>query len=210
MIMELPKKFKSQCVSCTERGLIIHQLMRYEELMYNLTKAIRGKNCVYCGKRLKNIDYTLDHRYPKETGGISITNNLFPCCDICNTAKGNFTHIEYLEILRLSKKEREEAIIHIHEKNDMIIKSIGFKLPSEWITFEKLDNINFRNPKCYSKGKKYSIISDFYSINKKLPRPIIIDNNNVLLQGYNLILFARENEISEIPAIKLENVKLQN
>ena len=207
MILELPKKFNSQFVSCTGKVLIIHQLMRYEDLMYNLTKAIRGKKCIYCGKILKNSNYTLDHRYPKGTGGVSITNNLFPCCDICNTRKGNLTHNEYLEVLKLSKKDRERVVKHIYEENDVIIKKIGFKLPSDWITFEDLGKIKYRDPKCYSKGKKYSVISEFYRVNHKLPRPIILDNDNMLLQGYNLLVFARENGISKVPVIKLENVR---
>ena len=154
MIMELPKKFKSKFVSCTGKVLIIHKLMRYEDLMYNLTKAIRGKKCIYCGKTLKNSDYTLDHRYPKGTGGVSITNNLFPCCEIKKKKKGNLTHNEYLEILNLSKQEKEKAVRLIYENNNIIIKKIGFKLPSDWITFEQLDKINYRNPKCYCKGEK--------------------------------------------------------
>lgn len=209
MIMELPKKFKAPCISCTGDVLIIHQLVRYEELVYSLTKAIRGKKCIYCGKKLKESTYTLDHRYPKNTGGVSITNNLFPCCDVCNAQKGNLTHKEYLKIMNLSKRDRKIVIKDIYEHNEIIMKKFGYKLPRKWVTFINVDDIIYTISQHYNKGKKYNDILKFYRENHKLPRPIIIDNNNFLLEGYNILLFAHEMNISEIPVIKLENVEVK-
>ena len=56
---------------------------------------------------MKKNKRTLDHRYPRDTGGVSITNNLFPCCHKCNTAKGNLTHKEFLDCRDMSKPERK-------------------------------------------------------------------------------------------------------
>ena len=61
MIMELPRKFNSQYVSCTGDFLKIHQIVRFEELMYELAKAIKGKRCIYCGKKLKESNYTFSN-----------------------------------------------------------------------------------------------------------------------------------------------------
>ena len=209
MIMELPRKFNSPHVSCTGNFLKINQLVRYEELMYDLAKAIKGKRCIYCGKKLKESNYTLDHRYPKDTGGISITNNLFPCCDICNSAKGNLTHNEYLEIIGLSKRDKKKIIKDIFEHNDIIMKKIGYKLPRRWVEIENVDKVQYTNPKCFNKGKKYRNIATFYKKNHRLPRPVIVDRNYNLLEGYNIILFAKEMNISEIPMIILENVEVE-
>ena len=59
-------------------------------------------------KKLTQKNSTLDHRYPRDTGGISITDNLYPCCPKHNSEKGNLTHEEYLKVQRLPKKRKEE------------------------------------------------------------------------------------------------------
>lgn len=209
MIMELPRKFNSQYVSCTGDFLKIHQIVRFEELMYELAKAIKGKRCIYCGKKLKESNYTLDHRYPRDTGGVSITNNLFPCCEICNSAKGNLTHNEYLEIIGLSKRDKKKIVKDIFAHNDIIMKKIGFKLPRRWVEFQCAEKVHYIDPKCFNKGKKYRNIATFYKRNHRIPRPVIVDRNFNLLEGYNIILFAKEMDISEIPMIVLENVEVE-
>ena len=98
MIMELPKKFKLPFAEVTKDGqLIMDQVIRYEDLIYELAYALKKKRCVYCDTRLKNkLIRTIDHRYPRATGGVSIVDNLFPCCSKCNSDKGDLTHKEYL------------------------------------------------------------------------------------------------------------------
>ena len=209
MIIELPKKFYSQFAICEENILYIRSLIGLENLMYDLTKALKRKKCVYCGKKLNKSNYTLDHRYPRNTGGISITNNLFPCCDTCNSAKSNLTHSEYLSLLKVTTIDRKKILKKINEHNQKIFKTIGFKLPKEWVIFESICKIRFINPKKFTRGKKYRSIEQFYSLYKKLPRPIIVDKNYFLLEGYNLLLFAKDNGISEIPIIIMENVEVQ-
>lgn len=113
MIMELPKKFRLPFAEVKKETLVIYKLMRYEDLMYGLTYAIKKRRCIYCGKKLSKKSSTLDHRYPRATGGISITDNLFPCCSQCNSAKGDYTHEEFQELKELSKKEQEA----LSEKN---------------------------------------------------------------------------------------------
>lgn len=96
MNIELPRKFNLPFVRIEEEQLILDYVRRYEDLMYELTYAQKEKRCIYCGKKLNKNNRTIDHLYPRCTGGISITNNLFPCCSPCNEDKGNLTHDEYL------------------------------------------------------------------------------------------------------------------
>ena len=128
---------------------------------------------------------------------------------MCNAQKGNLTHKEYLEIMNLSKRDRKIVIKDIYEHNEIIMKKFGYKLPRKWVTFINADDIIYTISQHYNKGKKYNDILKFYRENHKLPRPIIIDNNNFLLEGYNILLFAHEMNISEIPVIKLENVEVK-
>lgn len=207
MILELPKKFHSRSVICKDYMLEIYKQICCEDLMYSLAKALRGTRCIYCGKKLGRSDYTLDHRYPRSTGGISITNNLFQCCDFCNSVKGNLTHEEYLSTMNISNEEKKIFREKILENNERIIETIGFKLPDEWVEYENTDKVKYIDFINYKKGKKYNCISEFYKLHHKIPRPIIVDKNFHLLEGYNIVLFAKENGISKLPMSVLENVE---
>ena len=60
--------------------------------MYELTYMMKGNQiCYYCGKTISKKEMTLDHVYPRDFGGPSITDNLVPCCSHCNSSKGNKT-----------------------------------------------------------------------------------------------------------------------
>lgn len=210
MIMELPKKFEIKSYAKVENGkLYLYKLERFEDLMYELTYACKKKKCVYCGKKLKRNNSTLDHRYPRDTGGISITNNLFPCCSKCNSAKGGLTHLEYLQLRKLPKKEEKKKLIKQFIKHkEKIMKKLGYKLPKKWIIFLDIKEIKYYKPEQDLRGKKYHRILEFYQKYQKLPRPVVVDTNNRILDGYNIILCANDLKIQTIPTIKLENVEL--
>lgn len=210
MIMELPEKFSISFAEVIDGELLIYELMRYEDLMYELTYALKKRKCVYCGKKLKRNNCTLDHRYPRDIGGVSITNNLFPCCPDENSEKGNLTHEEFLKMRTLTKSERSRYLKELEIQKKSILSRIGFKLPKKWVTYENINNIKYRKPAENLKGKKYYRILEFYKKYKKLPRPIIVDKNNRLLDGYNLIVFSRDFEIRRVPVIKLDNVEIVN
>ncbi len=206
MNVQLPKKFSLLPIAEVNNGtLFIYQLTRFEDLMYELTYACKKRRCIYCGKKLNKRNSTLDHRYPRDTGGISITNNLYPCCPRCNSNKGNLTHEEYLRMRKLPRKERKKYIKILIKYKEKIFKKIGFKLPNKWITHEDIRNIEYKREQAL-RGKKYHRIIEFYSKYKKLPRPAIIDKNNKLLDGYNIIIFANDFGIKNIAVIKLDNV----
>lgn len=209
MLLQLPKRFKMGSIAeVKEDKLYIYRLVRFEDLMYELTYAFKKRKCVYCGNLLSKKNSTLDHRYPRFTGGISITNNLFPCCPDCNSKKGCLTHEEYLKLKTLKGNERRTYLKKLAKFREKIFKKIGFKLPKKWITYMEIDKIKYNRPNIELRGKKYYQILEFYNQYNKLPYPCIIDNDNNLLNGYNLILFAREFDIKTIPTIKLENVIL--
>lgn len=210
MIMELPQRFRISFAEVKNGKLVIYNLMRYEDMIYELTYALKKRKCVYCGRKLERHESTLDHRYPRDTGGISITNNLFPCCPKCNSSKGNMMHQEYLKYRVLSPKEQEKYLKQLERQNNRLKREIGFKLPRKWVTFEDRDEIKYRKPEDSLRGKKYDRILGFYTKYKKLPRPAIVDMNNYLLDGFNIVLFAEDFDIREIPVIKLENVEVLN
>lgn len=211
MIMELPEKFKMPFVKISNGQLIIFQLVRYEDLIYELTYALKKEECYYCGKRLKLKNRTLDHCYPRAMGGVSIVNNLVPSCSKCNTEKMDMTVAEF-DIWKnlLSESERKRYLKELNKINAQIRKSDGYKLPLEWgIKMMKIDEIHHIQSPYDMRGKKYYRISEFYNQYKKFPRPIIVDKEFKLLDGYNIILFAKDFNIKEVPTIVLENVVVE-
>lgn len=211
MIMELPKKrkIKMPYAEIRQDVLIIFDLCRYEDMIYELTYATNQKICAYCGKRLRKYDRTLDHIYPRVTGGVSIINNLIPACSRCNSEKGNLNFEEYLEFKeKYSKKKQKDFLKDCYKRKEQKLKNIGYDLPSSWVMYEKIENINYTKPKYEFRGKKYYRIVEFYKRYKHLPRPIIVDRNNQLLDGYNLLMFATERKIRKVPIIRLDNVVL--
>lgn len=208
MIMELPKKFYAPYCTLLQGILYITSSVSYESMMYDLTYALRNQICVYCNTKVKRkANATLDHRYPRSTGGVSITNNLFICCDKCNSQKGSLTHEEFLAMKKLPKERRSTYIRERQLEKERILKAKGFILPPEWISEMKIEAVScsiFTNP-C-SHGKKYYRQKEFFETYNHLSRPIITDRNGVLLDGFTTYTIAVENHLDYIPAIKLENV----
>lgn len=206
MIIQLPSKFSLLPIAEVKKGnLIIYQLTRFEDLMYELTYACKKRKCVYCGKKLNKKNSTLDHRYPRDSGGISITNNLYPCCTKHNSEKGNLTDEEYLKVRNLPQRERKKYLSAIRKYREKTFRKIGFVLPKKWVIYEDINQIHYPK-KQVLRGKKYHRNVEFYQKYKKLPRPVIVDRNNNILDGYNIIIFANDFGIKRIPVIRLDNV----
>lgn len=211
MILELPtKKFKHKNAEIVDDTLMIFQLESFEDLNYELTYALREKKCIYCYTKLKQKNRTLDHRYPRGTGGVSITNNLFPCCSKCNSKKTNLTHKEFMAFKELDKEERRKYMEFVNDYKEKILNRIGYVLPKKWVEYMSVEDIKYRKIKDFVYGKKFSRIKEFYKVHKHLPRPIVIDRENNVLDGYNAFMFAKEYGIQFIPVIKLHNVILVN
>lgn len=210
MIMELPKKFNRPFAEVSNNMLMIYQLNRFEDIMFELTYAFNEKRCVYCGKRLKKFNRTLDHRIPKSIGGVSIVDNLYPTCYSCNSDKAELLHQEYINLLSLNptKGQRKKFLKDVKKEREKLKKKRGFFIYEEWIHYFKVEDIIFKEPEWIVHGNQYNKIAEFYQKYRHFLRPIIVDKDNYLLDGYNIVLFAIENKIKKVPVIRLDNVVL--
>lgn len=210
MIIELPKKFNyGSQAKVVDDILKIPSGISVRDFMYKLTIAIKGKKCWYCGKKLKKEEITMDHLYPQDLGGPTIPNNLAPTCAECNNHKGNLTEQQYRNMVNAPKSKKKELRSKFIARNEQHKLKKGYYLPKEWITTKKIDNIIvtwFMN-EAYI-GKKYMKIETFYREYGKLPYPIVVDRNNYLLDGFLVLMFAKNNHISRVPTIVLENVEV--
>lgn len=210
MIIELPDKFCYGNQARIVDGILkIPSTACVREYMYKLTVATKGKECWYCGKQLKKEEITMDHLYPQDLGGPTIPNNLAPACAECNTKKTNLTEKQYRHILDApddKKKLIKHKFLAINEQAK--VKS-GYYLPKEWITSKKIGNILvtlYMNENYL--GKKYKKIETFYHQYGHLPYPIVVDKNYYLLDGFLVLIFAKNNNITSVPTIVLENVEI--
>lgn len=181
----------------------------YEQLMYSLAYKIhQEKVCSYCRNRCDG-KCTIDHIYPRCMGGISITNNMVVSCPECNVSKDFLTQEEYNVFLKLPESEREGYKKSVVTKNERIKRKNGFKLPKEWITTQKAEDIICKNQKALKeKGKQYKSIEKFYRKYNRFPRPIIVDKNNKLVDGIAVYCFALNNNERFASTIILENVEV--
>lgn len=210
MIIELPEKFNYGNQAKIVDGILkIPSGIGMREFMYRLALANKGKKCWYCGKKLKKENIIMDHLYPQDLGGPTIPNNLAPTCPECNHQKGNLTEKQYRNLINAPKNKKRELKSKFIARNESRKMKKGYYLPREWITTKKIDSILvtwFMN-EAYT-GKKYGKIETFYRQYGKLPYPIVVDRNNYLLDGFLVLIFAKNHNISNIPTIVLDNVEV--
>ncbi len=219
MNIELPRKFtksaKDKHVTVRKDGVLeIKGAWELYPLMSELTYKMKGKTvCQYCRRKIEPYRMTIDHLYPREFGGISITNNLGPACGNCNREKGSLNEAEYRVMRTFSTRAEKERYYKmcIAEKNRKKYNPhylIGFDLPEEWIEYRNIKQITSgNNAKIYRKSKSYSKERAFIRKNNgKLSRPVVISKNGVLLESESVYYAAKDERITRIPVVVLENV----
>ena len=217
MIIELPDIFyearnEENFVRIVNGILEIKGEWNFEDLMIDLTYKMKGRNkCYYCRREVSEKKITIDHLFPKNFGGITITNNLEPTCRWCNNKKTNMNQYEFGVWRGLKTKEERISYYHsVVKKKARRIRNVnmkkGFDLPERWIEQWKLENIRVIRRIFNNGGRRYKKIMSFARRYNKLPRPIIVSYNGVLLDGMTTYNVAMDLYLNEVPVIVLENV----
>ena len=84
MIIELPKEFTffneigEEVAYIDGRGILkLKSVAAFRKVMFEIAYEMKGRNrCCYCGKTVESNRMTIDHMYPQDFGGPTITNNL--------------------------------------------------------------------------------------------------------------------------------------
>lgn len=219
MIIELPKEFSMEKegkgrIAFIENGILyLTRQTDFRKVMAKITYKIKGDDeCQYCHKTVSKdkIEMTVDHMFPLEMGGPTITDNLLPACKGCNSKKKNMTCEQFL--IYESKGDREAKQKYLNQVlkfQEELRKRKVYQIPQEWMENVGVDDI-IVNMKLYEAyiEKRYLACEKYYFKYGTIQKPIIVDRNSFLLDGFFQIMVAKNNNVKSVPAIMLENVEV--
>lgn len=217
MNIKLPRQFQMESkegerLAYVEKGILkIKRNTSLRRVMTEITYEIKGKKkCCYCGNYVPEEEITIDHMYPQDFGGPTISDNMLPSCKKCNGEKGNLNTRQYKRYLKAKKEGNlRECKEQIAREQRVLRKYNKFDIPENWIAEKELSNIiAIFNLYEEHKNHKYQKIAKHYEIYGGFQKPIIIDRNGFLLDGFLTLLYAKNNELKSIPTIQLDNVEV--
>ena len=214
MIMDLPRNFTKYGPDVyVENGILkIKKNVPFRKLVYELTYEIKGgkHTCLYCKRKVSNNKVTLDHIYPQDLGGPTITNNLLPCCSKCNCEKSNMTSSEYKQFVKLKKTGEERRYLKtLQQKKEILRKLNEYQIPDSWLSEHEVSSIlvflQLNNAEDFDKYRK---VKTFYEQYGYFQKPILIDKNGFLLDGFYNVFYAKKHNIPSLKVVQLENVEV--
>lgn len=214
MTIDIPKNYtytdKNNNKAYEKGGILyVDGDISFENLMYHLVHFSKNKKkCYYCGKKLHAKIRSVDHKIPKYWGGISIPDNMAFSCRKCNEEKAILTAEQYETFRNISEdKKRKEYRNECYEKNESLVSEKGFCIPDDWFSYDIRSKIyvDIDFAETYDEDK-YKKIKAHYKKYHKLPKPIIVSGNNILLSGYLILMFAKNKKIKKVPVLQLENI----
>lgn len=219
MIIELPEKFlfedKSQGqLAYIENGILkMTKHTSFRKIMIELAYQINGKEeCQFCHKTVSEdgIEMSIDHKFPQDLGGPTITNNLIPACKTCNGKKRNMTCEQFaIYLQKENENEQKEYLDKLKEYQDTLRLNKIYQIPKEWLTETTIEDIilNINLSENY-REKRYKSYERYYLTYHILKSPIVLDRNNFLVDGFLQIMLAKNYNIKSVPTIELENVEV--
>lgn len=216
MIIELPKHSPTGITIINKHMKIEYGILKIKfpyslrKAMYSLTYKMKGKHrCFYCGCEILNAKATLDHLFPQYFGGPTITNNLVPSCMKCNTTKSNMTKEQYEKFLSLTPKERKEYLAYLQSSFEYIRKSGNFAFSKDWTEEKNISDIIFDSSLIENcEVSKINSVKEYYLTYGHFEEALIVDKNNFLLDGFYVLMYAKESNIEKVPVITLENTEV--
>ena len=183
----------------------------FRNAIYSLTYFMKGKRfCYYCKKRVPRNEITMDHMYPRSAGGPTIPENLIPACAKCNSEKSDMTYEQYQTFLTLSTtSEKREYLAGLSEYKDAL-KEVGmFEIPYTWITPVRISDIHAEIDIASISEAKFKKVKAHYKKHHNFQKPVVLDRNLCVLDGFHSIFAAKSCAIPVVPAIVLDNVEVR-
>lgn len=213
MKIQLPKNFEyhdGSIQAVVHNGVLEMTPIDFEKVMYHLTYAQKGKTrCAYCHRMIDEKKLTLDHVFPRDYGGISIPNNLKPCCQKCNEIKNNLLPWQFQKLRKMSKSEKAKTIEQFRIENLQARRQKGILIPEPWYdlrdTYSVVTLITSERP--FKESRKYQRVLEMYKMYGKIVKPIVVSKNRFVLDGFTALLVAKNSGLKiPLPFVTLENV----
>lgn len=208
MKIPLPKNYTYKDIAYEKDGILyIKQLYSFHSMMFDVTyKTTENFECKYCGIKLTRDSSTLDHVCPVFLGGPYLPCNLSICCRRCNGLKDSMLEEDFKYYQELSKKAQLRYKADYRKKLSKLLNETPV-IPSEWFSYENIESISLDH--ISRANKSLSKPRTLYNRYKRIRTPIIVDKNHTLLDGYYSYIIAKENDVTIVPVIVLENVVLE-
>jgi len=144
--------------------------------------------------------------FPRCWGGISIPDNLVPCCYNCNIEKSSMNAEQYERWKSIKDSEERSKIFAKYAKINESDMKEQFMLPYGWVTqFEistVVDKIDFEQIERFGNEK----IELYYQLHGYYPRPLVVTANNWILKGIHILYHAKIHGIKKVSCVRLDNV----
>ena len=210
MNIPLPKNFIYEDIATVKDGILyFHSLLSFNAVMYEIKYAItEDLVCRYCGQKLTRKSASIDHIYPVFLGGPYVPNNFCISCHPCNLEKDILLEedFKYYSTLSYKAKLRYKAEYKNKVHTELLYKTPV--IPDNWYSYEKVDDIIPVHDSKLTK-KTMNKARTLYHQYKRIPTPIIVDKNYLLLSGFVWYKVAQQNNLEKVPIIVLENVVLE-
>ena len=214
MIIEIPRGYTfikdGGIIAFEENGIlkIYGRKGKFEDVMYDLTYELKGRDkCYYCGRKIENSSQiTLDHIHPVSLGGPTIPQNLLPACRKCNSRKENMTPQQFQAYKNLVDEQQRKKFLQEYLNVKLFQERWVHILPEDWISEITISDLLVLMDLNDTNTRKYKRTKEYYMRCKQFPKPIIVDSQRFVLDGFTQVLYAKNNKIKNIPTIILENV----
>ena len=206
MNIHIPKGFvyetKSGGYAYEKNGRLYVRKIGVEALMRELTYVLKGRNrCYYCGCVLTSKNRTIDHMFPRNWGGITIPDNLVPCCMRCNNRKGNLTAEQYKKWLTLPDNAKKDFRTKSIQENERFVEHGKLLLNPKWIDYANVAELSKR----FSADRRKRFVNN----NKKVKSTDVIylcNQGKWVPKGLDVLDDAVKGKRKTVPVIRLSNV----
>lgn len=183
----------------------------FQNVMYDMTYFMKGRNfCYYCKQKIPKNQMTMDHMYPRSTGGPTLTQNLIPACQKCNAEKADMTYKQYMVFRSFgSKPERKAYAAAITALKEGLKSSGIYEIPTDWYTYVDVNAIHTCIDFANISETKYNKVKSYLDAYGTFQVPMVLDRNLYSLDGFYNLFVAKSLGIAQMPAIVLDNVEIR-
>lgn len=183
----------------------------FHDTIYSLTYFMKGHHyCYYCKKHKPRSEMSLDHIYPRTTGGPTLPQNLIPACKDCNTTKSILTLEQFKNYQQLGDDTKKRDYMNLMWNYKEGLKKIGiYEFPNSWLSEQDIDKIHTTIIFSFLSKTKIEKKKLYFKTYRHFQSPVILDRNFFILDGFYTFYLAKLYGIRKVPCIILTNVEVK-